>query len=476
VVVHVDTIYASHSRVDWYLNGEQRCHTTICDARLNNDRHCYTPSPSDVGKELAIVITPIAAAATTAELLISHNGRGCEQAYQFLKTIEPLPENTILQIRRSWLQENATVPTTRADDGRRLRVVTYNILAHQNAFSMENSLPYYPYVTSEVLDKDRRLPLVLQELLAYQADILCLQEVDESVFDNLLEPVLTSRQFNYQGYYAGKASDGTREGCAIFWSLDRFHAVDQQDCKTFSIKELLSKEYSNMDDAWNQPMSDLTAVLDRHPVLQDVITTKLGHIVQMVPLVPRSSASAEPHPIWAVNTHLFYHPQASHIRLIQMFLLARQLGSELLQRPGGCVICGDFNSSLVNSAGKLLLDGFVPMNFRDNKTHLNCYQWGKGVQAEDAKPTDEDFPAVKLPESFPKLSSAVDPPPAFTHYVGGFQAALDHVLHSNQLRCTSFAPMPTEEDVTVETAMPSPSLPSDHVSLVCDFVVEERSD
>ena len=485
-VVQIDTIYATHCRVDWYVDGTRR-RTTVTDARTKNDRHCFTPRATDTDQELAIVVTPIRVKRENGD--DPHNGKGCEQAYRFSNTIEALPDNTLLRIRRQWLQES----TRDGGDGDGshppiIRVVTYNTLAHQNAFSASDRTPYYPYVTSQVLSKERRLPLILQELLAYRADVICLQEVDESVFEGLLDPVLTSRQFNYQGYYAGKASDGTREGCALFWSLDRFHPVPEHDQKTFVINELLSKDYGgggDSNDDWKEAMSDLTRLLDNRPELHHVFTTFLGHIVQMVPLELRSkddddgnanySANTIRRPIWVANTHLFYHPQASHIRLLQIFLLARQLGYELQQRPGEVVVCGDFNSSLQNAAGKLLLDRFVPVNFRDTKVHLNTYQWGKASQPErEVTVEDEDFPATRLPASFPVLRSGVDPTPAFTHYIDGFQGTLDHVLYSPQhLRCQGSAPMPTDADVTADTAMPSAKLPSDHVSLVCDLAVLE---
>ena len=111
----------------------------------------------------------------------------------------------------------------------------------------------------------------------------------------------------------------------------------------------------------------------------------------------------------------------------------------------------------------MLLDRFVPKNFRDTKIDLNTYQWGQSQQPEK-EPTaeNEDFPATRLPDSFPELRTGVEPTPAFTHYIIGFQETLDHVLYSSEhLQRKGSAPMPTVADVTVATAMPSANLPSD---------------
>lgn len=44
--------------------------------------------------------------------------------------------------------------------------------------------------------------MIVAEILAYKADIVCLQEVDASVHNSLLHPVLTS--CGYQGFYSNK--------------------------------------------------------------------------------------------------------------------------------------------------------------------------------------------------------------------------------------------------------------------------------
>jgi 2',5'-phosphodiesterase len=447
---------------------------------LETCSHIFVPEEADLDKEVTLLITPYRVGHDKDLLHYSHNGNGCEQAYRFQKRVEPLPENTLLRIRSRWLEETARTPERQANDAQSLRVLTYNILANQNVFQ-SNQMPFYPYVPQEILSKDRRMPLIVQEILSYRADVICLQEVDESVFYRLMEPLLTARQFNYQGYYTGKSSEGTREGCALFWSLDKFLPVPEEDLKSFAIQDLLIRDYGSDDLCWAESMRDLKALLERRPDLHRVFTTNLGQVVQMVPLTirPRVKSAAascsDARPIWIANTHLFFHPQASHIRLLQMFLLARQLGYELQQKPGDTVLCGDFNSSLQNAAGKLMLDRSVPANFRNNKTHLNTYRWDSSPAHDHQNAPNDDFPAVSLPDSFPLLHSAVDPAPAFTHFVDGFQGTLDHILVSKRLRCSQSAPMPSVKDVTVATAMPSANLPSDHVSLVCDLTTIDGS-
>jgi mRNA deadenylase 3'-5' endonuclease subunit Ccr4 len=390
---------------------------------------------------------------------------GCEKAFRFHKLVSPLPTNAILQIRSQWLKDTARNDPTHSNSTakRTIRVLTYNILANINARCSD-----YPNVAASILSKERRCPLIVHEILQYQADILCLQEVDFIVFETLLLPIL--QQYNYQGYYSGKKAESSNEGCATFWSLSTFAAVPPQDQKSFLIRDLLMRGYGPEDEEWSDVYENLWSLLLLRPDLEMVLATRLAHIAQMVPLTWSNHSSSST--IWVTNTHLYYHPQASHLRLLQMLLLTRQIAAELRQRPGELILCGDFNSSLEHSAGKLVLDRSVPANFRYSQEHLNTFRDRTWSDEDVIVEREDDFPSFSLPPSFPTLHSGVDPVPPFTHISHEFCGTLDHILYSCRgLRYQSSAPMPSISDVS--TALPSPNVPSDHVSLISDLEVAD---
>lgn len=324
--------------------------------------------------------------------------------------------------------------------------------------------------------------MILHEILSYTPDVICLQEVDEIVYDTLLEPYLAP--FGYSGEYSGKKNEGTREGCALFWN----HQVLKRDetggatavYTSDLLDDLLARVNASEEAAEWTSSKSIATLLNDYPDLKRIMLGQLGHLVQMVRFVDQRHGRS----LWVLNTHLYFHPKASHIRLIQLYLVAREL---LSRRSGSCddaatLLCGDFNSSLENAAGKLMMDLSVPSNFRDLKQHLHEFVFDlregvarKGAARKDSSFQEErsrdpsDFPSVSLPSSFPRLSSALEPSPEFTHYIQAFHGALDHVLVSDHLQCVACAPMPTAEDVTRDVAMPSANLPSDHVSLVCDL-------
>ena len=450
IVVRVAMLYATSSKVEWFVAGSLVATTVAANL------HSFTPAQSHLGQKIELVVTPLRNEVFALDdlALDVHDGLGCELAFRFSQAVAPLPTNAILGARQGWLSA--------PKDPRDVRVLTYNILADQNAFSRtDRNRSFYPYVAEEILHRERRLPLILHEILAYQADVVCLQEVDEFAYTSLLQPALESR--NYQGFYSGKDSDGTREGCALFFSLSAFHPVVEDQLETIIIRDIWASQTGDdnaSDD--DDSIGKLRHLFRSRPDVRSVMLEVLGHVVQVVPIQHRSSREL----IWVANTHLFYHPVAAHLRLLQTYLFSRVLGDRLDASPGSLIVAGDLNASLHDPALQLLMERRVPENVQSTKRHLNTFRWDT---TDTTVLPEYDFPALTLPKSFPSLVPAIHPEPQFTHYIDGFIKSLDHILISaSALTCIGFAPMPSEALVTANTAMPSAELPSDHVSLVCD--------
>src|SRR5260370_19290036 len=77
---------------------------------------------------------------------------------------------------------------------------------------------YYPKTPQHVLDPARRVPALLRDAIALDADILCLQEVEVNVFAALQAGLAAS---GYIGTHALKGANRP-DGCATFFRGSRF--------------------------------------------------------------------------------------------------------------------------------------------------------------------------------------------------------------------------------------------------------------
>ena len=445
IVVEVGLLYATKARITWFADGKQVC----------GDNSCYTPTKDDIGKVLTVVIVP---------RRYNNNGIRCEEAYQFKRKVEALPAlPNVTPLRQEFL--NRQLSDRNSED---IRVVTYNILADQMASrDADKDESSYSHCKNEHIVKWRRHPLIVHEILAYRPDVLTLQEVDTDVFFNYLMPVLNAH--GYQGYYSQKGVDvnsGVREGCAIFWSLSVFESVRQADMKTHTFREMIQQ--FSCDDRMHKSqwksLREMSDLLEKHDHLKHVLFNKLGHIMQTVVLCKRDSQEK----VVVGNTHLFFHPMASHIRCLKMLMACRQLEIEHKENEQCPIIfAGDFNSHPNSGVMKLLLNRYLDSNNGKTWKHLCTYEWEEGAGGD----YHQDVEAIDLefPPSFPGLMSACETSPEFTHFIEAFVCTLDYILVTDNFVVERSGATPTREDVEKFVAMPNECMPSDHVSLVCDL-------
>lgn len=453
LVVEVGLLFAKRAKITWFAGGEEVCH----------DNHCYTPTKSDIGKVLTVVITP---------LRPGHDGKGCEEAYQFKRPVEALPPMPIL----GPLREEFLVHRNRQqEDKQPLRVVSYNILADQNAsrdVKRDADSKIYSHCKLDDIVKWRRHPLIVHEILQYQGDIVCLQEVDRDVFDGLLKPCLTAH--GYQGYYSEKGLDdvsGVREGCATFWSLDVFESVRPPDMKTHTFRDMFQMFVCDErlhKTEW-KTLKNVANLLDEHDHLKHVLFNKLGHVLQTVVLTGKRSKEK----VVVANTHLFYHPQASHVKCLKMLIACRQLEIEHIENEHSPIIfTGDFNSTPDSGVMELLLNRFVDSGNEETWKHLCTYEWeeGAGGDLKHVNSIDLEYPA-----SFPQLISAYEKnAPEFTHFIECFAATLDYILASSNFEVVRSASTLSFDDMAEHVAMPNEFMASDHISLVADLSFSDR--
>ncbi|RZC35729.1 2',5'-phosphodiesterase 12 [Asbolus verrucosus] len=189
--------------------------------------------------------------------------------------------------------------------GESFRVVSYNILADLYCDSDFTREVLHPYCPAYALSFDYRKQLIIKELTGYNADLICLQEVDKKIYNYDLQPFF--EQLGYNSDFCIKRGL-VAEGLALFYNRARFKQLE-----TFRL--VLSDELNTnqlFSDIWERIAAnkELSArILDRSTVLQANILESLDNNEVLI----------------VANTHLYFHPDADHIRLLQGAVIIRYL-------------------------------------------------------------------------------------------------------------------------------------------------------
>lgn len=121
----------------------------------------FTPEPGMEGGYLRFSCTP-------------SNGKMFGKSFSKVLTNPIVP----LQVDTFLYQERLSRLSPKKEEGDCLRVLSYNVLADTYA-----TPEWFISSPKESLDVGYRLPILNKEITAYQADLICLQEVDEKYFE-----------------------------------------------------------------------------------------------------------------------------------------------------------------------------------------------------------------------------------------------------------------------------------------------------
>ncbi|XP_055944239.1 protein angel homolog 2-like [Argiope bruennichi] len=221
--------------------------------------------------------------------------------------VEDLILKKVLSLRR-WKKTKLYKSRSKWDF--QFTIMTYNILS-QNA--VENHRYLYRNCNPTYLQEDYRISRIMPEVLKSRSDIICLQEVEQNLFDSRIKQVFDSNGF---ASIFKRRTGSKSDGCAILWRRKKFHLV-QQKAVEFRTKANQLLDRDNIG---------LIAVLKpNHPKF----TNMLLHVA---------------------TTHLLFNPRRGDIKLCQLRWFFAELERLSLKEVNGetrlyhpIILCGDFN-------------------------------------------------------------------------------------------------------------------------------------
>ncbi|KAK2586648.1 hypothetical protein KPH14_011693 [Odynerus spinipes] len=222
---------------------------------------------------------------------------------------------------RKWKKYGKGKLQTDADDAFVFRLLSFNILA-------QNLLEAHPYL---YLQHDRRAlpwevrrPLLIQEILRAQADVICLQEMQEEHLSEFLKPF---QELNYKYLYKKRTND-KEDGLLLLYRSDQFNLIDYAKVELYQPGvKLLNRD--NVGIVAKLSFCD-------SPNTQIVIAT----------------------------THLLFNPRRNDVRLAQTQLLLTEIeriafieNTELGPKYLPIILSGDFNLEPHTGVYKFITEG-----------------------------------------------------------------------------------------------------------------------
>lgn len=378
-------------------------------------------------------------------------------------------------MKRRWLPcqtENET--DSRITMGEPFRVMSWNILADTAVQDHYETL--YRQVPSVFLDWNGRKYKVLKEIEALRPHILCLQEVDH--FEELKEDL---RFKGYDGIF--KARTGNRvDGCATFWLREEFELVESE-----------SIEFCELGLRDNVAL--LTTLQSRSETSE--VPKKLKKVEIDSKGEREGGRETTSKKLVVTNIHVLFNPKRGDMKLGQVRVLLEKAKEVSGKFEGAPVIStGDFNFTPCSGVYEFLSTGQLDFENYDRRTlggklapnEMNRFSESNGRMEEGGGQlwlTEEKLAATgqsegsKVTHSLHSLKSAylqakrqgmTNQEPDVTSCHLKFCGTVDYIWYTDSLRSLRVLDTPPVSVVDRFGGLPSRDLPSDHLSLVCDFL------
>lgn len=326
-------------------------------------------------------------------------------------------------------------------------VMSYNTLCDRYATAQ-----IYGYTPSWALGWKYRSELLRREILNYESDLVCLQEVDGNSYEKLWAPQLAEK--GYKGIYWPKTRARTMgeteakrvDGCATFYKTSKFKLLERH-CSEYNSLALRKEDFKKTADIYNRVMNkDNIAVISVFELVDSP-----GHVIIVA------------------NTHLHWDPAFKDVKLVQVALLLEELekmtakyassstseGSRFPrytdQKQVPLVICGDFNSSVDSGVYQLFSQG----NISPKHSDMEGRAYGKFTEDGMSHP-------FNLKSAYSDIGEL-----PFTNFTPNFVEVIDYIWYSTGTLNIKGLLGPMDSEYSEQfVGIPNAHHPSDHIPLV----------
>ncbi|KAL4604113.1 hypothetical protein ACB092_10G170200 [Castanea dentata] len=305
-------------------------------------------------------------------------------------------------------------------------VLSYNILADSL------SINAFGYCPKWALAWEYRQENLLEEIIKYDADILCLQEVQCDHFENFFEPEL--KKLGYSVMYKKKTGAGLE----------------------------FDKEASSVVNAL-EPRIRFEG--SHHLTSKDNVAL----VVVLESLQNGSNRDAFQSRICVANTHIHWSKGHEDVTLFQVVHLVNGLEKIAQSQQIPLIICGDFNSRPGSDPHNFVVKGSANCISEKANDPLGIYQYLKLHHSLSLVSAYSSFlHSDGVEEQWRKMNSQTSEP-AFTFFSDKFFGTLDYIFYTdNNLIVESLLELVDRESID-NNGIPSPAWPSDHIALMASF-------
>lgn len=379
---------------------------------------------------------------------------------------------------RDWIVLDDTTGNSANSANDKFTALTYNTLCDRYATHQQ-----YGYAPSRALAWEFRKDLLLSEIRGHDADIVCLQEVDQGSYHGFFREQLAYN--DYKGIYWPKGrAQGMHEeeakvvdGCATFFKGSKYILLDKNMIH-FGQTAVRRPDAKGQDDIYNR-------------------VWQKDNIAVVVFLENRLSGER----LIVVNAHIHWDPAYKDVKLIQAAILMEEV-TQLAERyakippctdktafrftesedrsesqeaatsidPAPSVeyssgsqipliICGDFNSAPGSAVYDLLSHGVLIEEHPDLEKRL----YGNLSRVGMTHP-------FSLKSAYATIGEL-----SFTNYTPEFTDVIDYIWYSsNALHVTGLLGEVDKEYLQRVPGFPNYHFPSDHLALLAEFSVKGK--